>query len=339
MNDKSLDAQSFVAGKPPDPAIKSFFVYGSEQFLMDKVILFLRKILIARHNAEVVVLYGNELKAAEFRDYLDSYSYFAETKILFIKNADQMKADTIQPLVDYFASPADDQILVISAVSVDSRLTAWKTVMANSLTIKCDPPKYQSHLGQWLDSELRALKKTMSPDARQEFLERVELDYKSADNEMQKILILIGDHHRIELKDINTSLGSSRTKFIGDLYKALHTNQSGKVMEVIQNILDTGGDAIPTLASILKYYLILWRIALLKRKKLSTAEIQKSHLNDIYDSYREPYIRASENYPLVRFEKVFTVLLETDSQLKLTAADPKTLLTNCISRIMIQDEK
>lgn len=333
MTLKPIDAQTFILGKSPSQAIKSFFIIGSEQFLVDKVNLFLRKELKARYNAEFVVVWGDELKVTELRDYLDSYSLFAETKVLFIKNADQMKAELLPPLVEYYSSPSEDQTLIISATSVDKRLSAWKTIIANSQTITCDPPKSQSHLGQWLDIELKSLNKMMNTDARQEFLERVELDYKTAENELQKIIILVGEQQRIVLNDIVTSLGSSRANSVGDLYKALHTHQPGKVMEVIQNILETGGDAIPTLATIHRYYSYLWRIALLKKKKLSPAEILRLHLNDFYDSYKVPFLKASEKYPLQRFERIFDILLDTDSKLKLTAADPKTLLTDCISRI------
>lgn len=333
MSNRSIDAQSLVSGKPPDHSIRSFLVVGSEQFLMDKVHGFLRNAMKAQYKAEIVVLWGDELKVAELRDHLDSYSLFAETKVLFIKNSDQIKADVLIPLVEYYASPSEDLILVISATSVDRRLSAWKTITANSLTITCDPPRNQSDLGKWLDCELRHLKKTISPEARQEFLERVELDYKSADNELQKVLLLISDNRQIEIGDVLSSIGSSRASSLSDLYKALFSSNPGQVMATIQDALDTGGDAIPTLATINRFFMILWRIALLRKKHITPNEISRSHLKDVFDSQRNLYLQASEKFQLEKYADIFDTLLDTDSKLKLTAADQKTLMSMCINRI------
>ncbi len=334
MSENPIPAQSFITGKPPLATVRSFLLIGSEQFLMDKVNTFLYKEIRARFDTEIEVVWADELKAYELRDYLESYSLFAESKVLFIKNADQMKEEVIKPLAEYYSSPSDDLKLIISAVSVDQRISAWKTVIANSMLIECKPPKYPSDLGKWLDSEIRSMKLTITPDARQFFLERVELDYKSADNELQKIYLYIRNKNRIDRTDVAEVLGSTRANTVNEIYNALHTQKPGKVMAVIQNILDTGGDAIPTLASIHRFYMNLWHIALLKtKKKLSPTEISQPYLKDLREFHRNAYLKSSEHYPLEVFEAIFDILLDTDAKLKLTAADQKTLMALCIGRI------
>ncbi len=332
MNESELFALDFNASQVRLGA--SYLLLGTDNYLADRVIDVLRSTLRKKAAADTLIVYGNELKSGELSEHLDTFSIFSEAKLIVIRNAESMDKKVLEALSAYFESPSEIQSLAIVAEKTDMRLKTWKTISTSSLVLNCDPPRYGAAIKNWLQKSLGQMGKTMLPKAQDEFMNRIELDYYHAANELTKLDILSGTARVITEADVMKSLGTTRTGTLIDLYRALGRRQLKPCLEAIYRMFYADWEPLQIFFQFNKFFTTIWKINLLRQKHISPQEIMSKHLHEVFANHRKDFVEFAPNYSLRSLEKIFYILLETDSQYKLSAAESSVLFTNCLIRIL-----
>ena len=311
-----------------------YLLVGSDCYWADRISDRIKHKLHGKDKAELIVLYGEEIKAALLSDYLDSFSLFSEAKLILLKNAEHMKKNELDIIARYVGDPMEDQTLVITAEKIDARTSAWKKIKEAAIYVAVDKPKFAGLIREWLEIELKSLNKTMSARAIEEFISRIELDYSTANNELQKLLILIGDRKGITDQDVIRSLGTTRVGTLIDFSRALGKHDLKQALILAYKMLDSEWEPLQVFYQIQKFFMIIWRIALLKEKYISASEITGSHLSDIYPTQRKEYMDFANAYNPTSIRKIFDALLDTDHLLKSSNTDKALLLVRCVTEIL-----
>ncbi len=312
----------------------SYLLLGNDAYLIDSVLNKLKAELRKQEEVDITLLYGDEVKSSLLAEHLDAFSIFSSSKLIILRNAEALDKKELEILGDYFDSPSEIQSLAIVTEKMDARLSPWKKIKSNCLQILCDPPKFGGTMRSWLDAELKKISKRMTPKAIEEFINRIELDYSCAANELNKIDLLTLGRSNITESDVLKSLGTSRTGTLIDFYRAIGKKMVRQSIEALDKMLSADWEPLQVFAQISRFYQILWRILLLKKNHISDAEISSKHLQDIFLSQRKEYLDFCKQYSLTSLEAIFAILLETDSQFKLSIAEPNILLSRCLFRLM-----
>lgn len=312
----------------------SFLLVGTDAWLIDSVSDKIREKLKSKHGVDVVIVYGDEIRAPELNDTLDTYSIFSTLKLVIVKNADKLKKAELDILGRYFEEPSESQSLLIISEKTDMTLKAWKKMRNRCTMIQCDPPRHAGDMRAWLDENLRKAGKRMDSSVSSTFLSRVELDYASAYSELQKLFILTGASPLITNQHVMKSLGSSRVGALSDFYRALGARNKQSVLAMIDKMLASDWEGLQVFFQLVKYYTIMWKILLLRKNHISLDEITSTHLRELFDTQRKEFVKASEQYRLNEMPGIFEALLETDSSIKLSAASHQVLLSICALKIL-----
>lgn len=313
---------------------KSYLLVGTDAYLADRVLDKLKTKLSMEEEVDKTLLYGDELKSAVLAEHLDAFSIFSSAKLIIIRNVEKMDKKELDTLGDYFDSPSEIQSLVLVTEKMDARFTAWKKIKASCQQITCEPPKFGGAIRAWLDIELKTIHKSMSPKAIEEFINRIELDYYSAANELNKLDLLSSGRTTITEKDVIKSLGTTRTGTLIDFYRALGKKQLKQSLEAMDKMLFADWEPLQVFFHFNKFYGIIWRILLLKKAHISENEILTKHLNDLFQTQKREYLDFSKSYSLASLEIIFAILLDTDAQFKLSAAEANILLCNCLIKVL-----
>lgn len=348
---KSLTCQQFYAQSATLQKHSCYLIIGDDGYLVDKVYLGIKDLVRKSMPVfEQVTLYGDELKVSEVSDYLDSYSLFSENRLLVIRNADRLGEEDkgrkqperqkriLELIANYLQSPEDTQVLVLLADSVDSRLTGWKKIKESSQIIECEPIKYAGEMKAWLESTLRTNKKTMDDSAKELFLTKVELDFCSAENEIEKLFIYCGDRNRITEKDVITTLPTTRAGTLGEFYKALGLRDTKNVLLRINDMLENDWIDLQILSNIIRFFMTIWKIHALQAKHISPGEIVSKHLPDIFQSQRAGYMAYAGKYKYKEIPLIFADILEVDAGIKLSIAQSDLLLSRLVVQICNERE-
>ncbi|MCB5248002.1 MAG: DNA polymerase III subunit delta [Candidatus Cloacimonetes bacterium] len=328
----ALDALEFDKLKPK--LGDNFLLLGGDPFLMDTVTDQLRLELKQQEDVDLVIIYGDEVKCAQINDLLDAYSIFSSAKLILFRNADLLKKAELECLAAYFADPSSQQSLVITAQKIDARLSGWKKIREACQTVACDPPRHGGMFAAWLDKALARLGKTMPQNARYVFTNRVELDFASANNELQKLSLLVGERKQITEADVLRGIGSSRVGTQIAFAKALGDRQASEALSLLDRMLASDQKALQITSQINRVYMTIYHILLMKEAHLSPSEISGKYLMEVFADQRRFYLGFAQKYTLSQMEKIFAILLDTDAKLKTTAASDAVLLTSCILRIL-----
>jgi len=311
-----------------------WLLLGTDAWLIDSVLDPIRSELKKQHGVDIVHIYGDEIKAPQLNDVLDTLSIFSTQKLVILRNAAALANPELQALARYVANPSDSQSLVIIHTRPDLKAAAWKPIRQACLEIKCDPPRSAWALKPWLEANLSKADRKMDPQAAEMFLARVELDYASAYNELQKLFLLSGANQRISAKDVNRSVGTSRVGTMADFYRALGKRDLKATLITVQRMLDSEWEALQVFFQFCKFYSQIHKILALRKQHVSPAEISAKHLPELYPDQRKEFLNFSAAYSISSIRAINSVLLETDSALKLSVASPATLLELCAIRIM-----
>lgn len=309
---------------------RNYLLLGVEAWLIDSYIQQIKDSIKRSQELDVTIIYGDDVNGGELGEHLDTFTIFSTAKLIIIKKCEKFLKKELEILAAYFDSPSEIQTLVLISDKTDAKFNTWKKIRANCEIIACDPPKFAGDIRNWLMAELRRHEKVISPQAMSEFTARIDLDYYSAANELAKVLLLIGDRKQIVVEDVITSLSGSRAGTQIDFFRALGNRNIKNAIEASMLMLQTDAEPLQVFFGLYRFFLHLYKIQLLRSRHISDTEISQKHIMEIFFSQRKEYLDFSKKYSLEALERIFAILLDTDSKLKSSLIDSTLQLELCI---------
>ncbi len=330
---ENINALNFASHRPT--LGQNYLIQGSDAHLIDKVLDYIKRALKHDNEIDISIVYGDEIKAAELGEYLDTFTIFASSKLVIIRNTEALLKRELEVVAAYFESPSETQTLAIVTEKANKTLGAWKKIAASCHTVICDPPRFASEMRNWLIAELKRMGKVMTPGAIAEFTNRIELDYSIAANELAKIDLLVGSRKQITEKDLDGFSGSRAGTQI-DFFRAMGGKQTKAALEAVNLMLEADWEPLQIHFSMFRFFTNLWKIQLLRAKHITENEISSRHIADIYASQRKEYLGFARNYSISSLEKIMDLLLQTDYKLKSSTIDKRLELDLSIIQILGQ---
>jgi DNA polymerase-3 subunit delta len=194
--------------------------------------------------------------------------------------------------------------------------------------VECKKPYSNSALLSWLDQELKLRHITMDQNARNLLVNNIELSFQAAENELIKLELYTHDRGVIKLEDVENILGKSRESTIFDLQRALGKRSLQQSQAVLQNMIaseDATSIGVMLVAMLTRYYLTIWKILAFRKLNYKDYEISQNHLPEVFYAFRDEFLSAAVNFNLTRIRKIFSFLLQADTELKSLDMDEDTL--------------
>jgi DNA polymerase-3 subunit delta len=215
--------------------------------------------------------------------------------------------------------------------NIDLRKKAFKA-FDKYITISAKQPAGYWEIEKWLNSELRRLRVRSSPDAVSLFSSKIEADYYTAYNELEKILIYVGDKKVITTKDVETCMDNNRANSIFELQNAIGSRNKKRALTILHNYLEAeeGKNSILLIVMLTRFFQIIWKIKYLQLNGLSISEIQAQYLNEVHYSFRKDYLAFANNFSKINMSNIFDLLLTSDYKLKSTDIEVNVLLTKLV---------
>jgi DNA polymerase III subunit delta len=333
---KALTYQEFIKGFSQHLNANCFLVFGADDYLKKRVVdLIIEKVLPKEFREfDFVIQYGDEAKVADIIDNLDTGPFMADRKLILLKKYDKLKTAEQQKLVGALEKGNNSNVLVMTAETFDSRLKISKAILKMGPVVNCRSPYKHEDMIPWLVQEVRAAKKSIDERAAMLFVNKVDLDYMTASQELEKLLIFCKDTKAISPEDVQTCTGDSVAYSVFDLLNAVGDRNIRKSFVILENMLENDESILLVIAMLNRFFLQIWRINSLKQKRVPDFDITSHHLNDVYYLFRKNHLRYATRYPLKIIPEVFRTMLETDIEIKSTDIDHKVVIERMLFRIL-----
>ena len=306
---------------------------GEERFFHEEGLRILEKAVFP-HGLSAVdrdVTRGGEATFDQILDIASTYPMEGGLRLVIVRDADDLKSDTIGSLKDYLKRPNPKSCLVFSDTGFDRRRSLWRSLQAGATVIECQALG-ETRTVRWVRERLRergfgvsdALAEAIAAGSVGQGLGRL-------DAEIEKLMVSIGEPRPVQPDDLEILSGVPR---IGDVWAAARlmlNGERGRAIAAVRDLLRRGEEGIQLLGG-LSWYV---RMAL-KTQAAADRHLPPRELTQVYgiDPGRfERFRREIRPIPVDRLSRALTLCLRADRELKGAGArDP----ANAIERLVHQ---
>ncbi len=311
-----------------------YLIHGEEYFLIDEVvdILITEALPEAAKSFNLDLIDGENTDAKDIVSFVSAFPMMSAYRIVVVRNFDRVENKEI--LLTLIERPVSTTIAVFICNKPDFRQKIYKSLQSNGIVIEFKK-LYDQDISVWITRRINLLGKKITPRACQLLQSYVGRSLQEIKNEIEKVLIYIGDRSTIEVDDISEVVGLIKNFTIFELQKAIGQKDIYRAIEILHHMLAAGESPVGMIVLLSRYVQGIWQMQELLRQNTPRNEI--ATVLGIKPYFIQEYQEAAQNYSSAQIEYCFTSLLETDEALKSSGSDEKIIMTLLLYRIIKGD--
>lgn len=223
----------------------AYYFVGKEKYLAEILSEEIIKNTISYEEREYSVfkLELEETGWEEIVNLLSTSSFFSKSKVVIVKTgafSRKKKVEFTKDIIflkNYFSSPSKSSCLIVIGEEKDPELfEAFSS--SPSCTIFLLYPVTPEKIELLIEERARENGKKISPSAMAILVEEAQEDLGLALNDLEKILVYIGDKDKIEKEDIESLVSYSGRFRIDELIKAIDAGDKYLAFRILKDVLD-----------------------------------------------------------------------------------------------------
>lgn len=307
------------------PAV--YLWYGEDRFLIQEGLKVLRSFYFRSDpsGSGIEQVSAKELSPAAIVERANTMSFFAN-RLVIVEDVtyfqDGQTAD-LEPFLDYFANPNPSTCLLFLAESVHRGRKFYKALDKNGQIMEFSAPKKPQEWFAWVQSELKARAKAMDTQIVSQFIEWTGHHTGVLYQELDKLIIYVGDRQKITEEDIKAITPRSIETSIFDLLDAVASRSSRKALQALREVLRKE-PALKVLALLVRQVRLLLGCDSLRRHGGNVAEAPARLGISPYEAQKvwQQALKLSTK----QLSKALSECLNTDLALKTGGGDSGLLL-------------
>jgi DNA polymerase-3 subunit delta len=212
-----------------------YWLEGEEEYFIDKLMAEAENNLLTEEERSfnLTIFYGRDANWPDVINACKRYPMFAERQVVLIKEAQLMK--DIDKLEPYFENPLSSTILVVSYKDkkLDSRKKFAKLIKEKGVVFTTKK-LYEREIVSWIEGLVKSKGLTVSPKGLVLLSEHIGNDLARIENEVDKMLVNLGDRKTINEDDIEKYVGVSKEFNAFELQAAIAQKDLPKAIRIIQ---------------------------------------------------------------------------------------------------------
>jgi len=222
-----------------------YWLEGEEDYFIDKLIRFAEHNILSESESSfnLSVFYGKDAAWSDVINACMRYPMFAERQVVILKEAQQMR--DISKLESYIEKPLRSTVFVVSykekKVDGRSRLAKLLKEKGEMLFTK---KLYENQLPEWISDLVKNKGFGIQQKALLVLVDHIGNDLARLENEVDKLLVNIGNRKNITEDDVEKYVGISKEYNAFELKSAVADKDIVKAMKIV-NYLEANPKAVP----------------------------------------------------------------------------------------------
>lgn len=222
-----------------------YWLEGEEEYFIDKVVEYAEHRILdpSETSFNLSVFYGKDASWSDVVNACMRYPMFAERQVVILKEAQQMR--DISKLENYIEKPLASTVFVVSykdkKVDGRSKLARLLKEKGEVLTTK---KLYDNQLPEWTTELVHSKGYTIQQKALLLLVDHIGNDLCRIDNEVDKLLVNMGNRKSISEDDVEKYVGVSKEYNPFELQNALAKKDIVKAIRIV-NYFEANPKAAP----------------------------------------------------------------------------------------------
>lgn len=259
--------------------------------------------------------------------------FLSDKKVVVIKNAYLFTGEkgpkdinqNIDQLLE-FIQKYDGSTLVIFEVyhsKLDERKKLVKTLKKETKLIKIEQMT-EEEMKNWIKNELNQQYKDIKQDALNLFIELTGINFNLIKQELEKIILFIGERPTITKQDVETIVNRSLEQNVFLLTDYIQKGQKEEAVNLVNDLIIMKEEPIKLLALITSNFRLYYQCKILGKKGYSQQQIAKTV--GAHPFRVKLALRTSRQYQLNQLMNIINACAETDYKLKSSYMDKQLIL-------------
>ncbi|MCO4327978.1 DNA polymerase III subunit delta [Staphylococcus hyicus] len=259
--------------------------------------------------------------------------FFSDKKVILVQNTFIFTGEKVSKdhtidahaVIEFIEKYNGDSLVIfqVFASKLDERKKMVKTLKKHAKIKKVEQMS-EVEMKQWIQSYLNQNFKDIKQDALDQFLTLTGIHYQLINQELDKLLLYIGDKPTINLEDVKTIVNRSLEQNVFLLTEYIQNGQKQKAVTLMRDLIQLKEEPIKLLALITSNYRLYYQSLILNQKGYSEQQIAKT-------VGAHPYrvklaLRHARKYTLESLLEKMNICVETDYHLKSSYMDKVLIL-------------
>lgn len=333
--------------------LAGYFFYGEETFLAYQFIDELKTVLFSDEESDPVIERFN-LESHPWREIIDSARsaplLFSSSRLIIVESPLRKRENIPSPKEDlssqdkklleaYFASPVPDNVLAVifpGKIKKTSGLIKFlSTLPSSAVAVKEAKPLKNWELVSWIERKFSASDKRADQDAVERLIELAGNNLRRIDNEIEKVVIYMGENKHVSVDDVNQVSGWVRSFVEWEVSESLETADCKKCLIVVNRLLDKEGVAPVNIMGLIAGFfrdLLLVKLRLSegkKDRKVIFKEVKPQILEKYGRLYQDKFnqlFSMADSVSMQDLKHILSLLGEIDLKLRTTSLSFQVLI-------------
>jgi DNA polymerase-3 subunit delta len=316
-----------------DPA---YFLHGENQFLVDELVQAIASAVVAPglESFDRSVFYGDEVDAAVMLNALETPPMGSRHRVVILHSVNKLSESGRRALLKYLEHPAVTSVLVATAPKVDMKRQFYKQLGTRMARVPLNNLRERETV-EWIRERVRSYGRTIDSKGAAMLQSSVGDDQSYLANEIEKLVMCVGERRSITCEDVEAVAGESRANSIFELSDAIGRLDSYRSITLVNNLLAWGQRPTAILAFILRQMFILLGIKSLQKKEATNKEICR-RLN-LVPYYLGGYLRQAARFTEAGLRERIELIQRSELRLKSSGARRNLELESLVYRLCRKD--
>jgi DNA polymerase III subunit delta len=293
-----------------------YILHGEEPYYIDMVADYIEANLLDDMSKAFnqIIAYGKEIDAKAIVDEAKQYPMMSERRLIIVKEAQELK--TLPDLADYIAKPVPHTVLVLchKHKKLDKRTTFGKSADKLPGTFE-SKPLYDNQLPGWIGEYAKSIGLKLDVKLAHTLADYLGNDLHKISNELDKLLLNIGQLTPVTSEDIQDQIGISKEFNVFEYQNAIGIRDKTKIFHITNYFIENPKNApIQVVVSNLYSYFTKLMIAIQHGSQNDQDLARLLGLGNAY--FIKDYRSAARNFSLEGVKSILVYLSEIDLKSK-----------------------
>ena len=328
------DFKKFVAAITKKKFEKVYLIHGSEDYFISKgVDLLVENVVVpAERSFNLDIFEGTEATSETVLSSMLSFPLVGAHRLTVVRRFDKMDRKYRLDVADHISDLPDTNILCLVAGEIKLSEEPYKKISATAETLTFNRLTGDD-LVEFLAEAAGNLGKEMSSGAIDLLIDFTGDSVGDLMAELEKLNLYVGDRKKIEIDDITSVVGKSRTFNIFELQRAIGQRNSKRAQEIAVKMLESGEKPVYINYMMSRYFLNLLQVKHLVAKGTNSKDIVTSVFGR-WNSHINEYTSAAKIFSIKEIKDALAALLDVDLKLKSSGYKDADAMVVMISEIL-----
>lgn len=300
------------------------YLYGDETFLVERAIRTLldRAIDPSLKDFNLNTFFGAESKGIDIVDAAQTLPMFAERRVVMVKRAEALKAESLEVLLPYVQNPCPSTCLIFIGTRVDQRKKFFLELKKLGALVEYKRI-YENKLSGFIQSEAQLLAKPIEAPAAELLVLLIGNNLQELSSQIEKLAVYAGQRPRITVDDVRAVASSSKVFNAFELAGFLGMRDLRNALRSLDALFRNGEEVPPMLGALSRHFRQLWRVREMLDRKAPQMDISKE--TGINSYFLGEYLMQAKNFGRDELRGIFEEFYRCDLASK-TGGHPYTLM-------------